>query len=46
MRAVMLSSAGAEQNDSIFQISPKDNAHHEHTASRVLLGEKCRERKR
>jgi hypothetical protein len=33
MLAVMLSSATAEQNDSIFQISPKDSSHHENTAS-------------
>lgn len=34
MHAVMLSSASAEQNDSIFQNSPMDNAPHEDTALR------------
>lgn len=33
-RAVLLSSASAEQNDSTFQNSPMDNAHHEDTTSK------------
>ena len=33
MHAVMLSSPNAEQNGNTFRFYPKDNVHHEHTAT-------------